>query len=75
MSTCVSSWAGWSMRRIHHPGFALGAKVSVCLQLPSNVPTPATGASPASVTRVGGNGQRRSGASRISSIGSARKPS
>ena len=63
------------MRRIHQPGFADGAKVSVCFSLPSNVPTPATDASPARVVRFRLNGQSRDGASRVSSIGWARKAS
>jgi hypothetical protein len=50
------------MRRIHQPGFSLGAKVIVCLSLPLNVPTPETAISLISVRRLRGkakNGHRQ----------------
>ena len=75
MSTFVSSCSGRSMRRIHHPGLSLGANVSVCLWLPSNVPMPATGASRERVRRRAPNGHARVSARRVSSISCALKRS
>ena len=71
MSTAVSSCSGRSVRRIHHPGFADGAKVSVRLSRPRYVPFPATDTSAASVVRRAGHPLRS--ARRTSSTGWAWK--